>query len=90
MIIKKREALRILAKFSMPIRPGGKELIAKFEDNGIVYLYARVPKGDGDLQCTGKFRKSLHLDEVQLRESIRCPFKREHLIINLREKGVMP
>jgi hypothetical protein len=89
MIIKKQEAIGVLQKFEMPPKGGGKELIARFYYNSNLCLCARVPKGRGDLQCTGKFRKSLYLDEIQLKEAISCPFKKEHFIDNLREKGLI-
>jgi hypothetical protein len=86
MIIKKQEAMGIVKKFEMVIRPG-KEIIAKFCYNDTFPIYTRIPKGKGDMQCTGKFRAQLHLNEEQLKEAIRCPFKKEHFINNLREKG---
>lgn len=89
MIIKKKEALRVLKKFEM-LLGGKKERIAKFYYNGKRYLSTAVPKGRNDMRCTDKFRKQLHLNEEQLKEAVRCPFRKKHFIAHLFEKEIIP
>jgi hypothetical protein len=88
MNIKKREALGILKKFELEPRPN-KELVYKFYHEGRFVLSTAVPKGQGDMHCKDKFRKQLFLSLDQFSDAIRCPFKKEHFIQNLRDKGLI-
>lgn len=89
MIIKKREALAVLRKFQMPLA-GKKERIAKFYYKDMFILSTAVPKGRKDMGCSDKFRKQLHLCPEQLSKAVACPFRREHFVVKLREKGIIP
>ena len=86
MIIKKKEALRVLKKFKMPLK-GKKERIAVLYYRNVRILSTSVPKGRNDMRCSDKFRKQLHLCPKQLREAVKCPFRREELIAKLHEKN---
>jgi hypothetical protein len=88
-MITKQEAVKVVTKFGMHERKA-KHLFYKLVWNGRTILTTAVPKGKGPLNCRDKFRNQLELSESQLEEAVACPFKREHLISHLKNKGLIP
>ncbi len=88
-MITKQEAGRVVRKFRMQERKG-KELFYKFVWKGRTILTTAIPKGKGPLNCRGDFRKQLTLNEEQLAEAVKCPFKRAELVAHLKAIGEIP
>jgi len=86
MQIKKREALSVLEKLCFDARTR-KERFAKFFYDGKLVLTTAVPKGSGDNYSSNQFRQQLKLDEEQLGQAIRCPFRYKDYVAHLRDHG---
>ena len=89
MMITKQEAGKVVTKFGMKERRG-KELFYKLVWDGRTILTTSIPKGKGPLQIRDKFRNQLCIDEEQLAQAVKCPFKEEHYIRHLRSIGLIP
>ena len=91
MNLKLREAETVLNK--LRFKPLGKKhhvMMGFFYQNKPL-LKTRISRGKGDMpgKVADKFRTQLKLNEEQLSNAIRCPFRYEDYIRVLTEKGII-
>ena len=89
MTIKAREFDALVRKLQMQTRDG-RDLHAWFEFEGKVITRTRRSKGSGDLPMQHSIRQQLKVNEMQMRELIRCTLGRDDYLEILRNRGLLP
>lgn len=87
-MITKQEAGKVVTKLGLMERKG-KELFYKLVYRGTTVLTTAIPKGKGPLIVTDKFRNQLRLNQTQLADAVKCPFKEAHYLEHLRSIGLI-
>ena len=89
MTIKAREFDALVRKLQMQTRDG-RDLHAWFEFEGKVITRTRRSKRSGDLPMQHSIRQQLKVNEMQMRELIRCTLGRDDYLEILRNRGLLP
>ncbi len=88
MQIKTKDAIKVLMKFKYVTRDTG-DTHAKFYHNGKMVLVTKISHGSGDMPCANEFRQQLKLNEDQMIDAIRCPFRYEDYVETLKQKRII-